>query len=168
MDEVLESSGASSPLVKVLAGAQGHRPRRARGGLLGHQRAGRAEFGFAGPTEGRDAAADGLLRRRGRRCATAGLAASLAREEGIEAELPLAVLAGVAAGSKPKLALPKRVLLLDYRFLELLGPVNAVQLFDKAEPALLAVLASDTGSDARLRTAAAEAALRLNALSPEA
>ena len=71
----------------------------------------------------------------------AGLAADLAREEGIEAELPLAVLAGFAAGTKPKLALPARVLLLDYRFLELLGPVNASQIFDKAEPALLAVLA---------------------------
>jgi hypothetical protein len=98
----------------------------------------------------------------------AGLAGDLAREEGIEAELPLAVLAGVAAGGKPRLALPQRVLLLDYRFLELLGPVNALQVFDKAEPALLAMSAGDTKSEARLQIAAAESALRLNALSPEA
>ena len=78
------------------------------------------------------------------------------------------MLAGFATGSKPKLALPKRVLLLDYRFLELLGPVNALQIFDKAEPALLAMLAGDSQADARLQIAAAEAALRLNALSPEA
>jgi hypothetical protein len=98
----------------------------------------------------------------------AGLAAELAREEGVEADLPLAVLAGFAAGDKPKLALPKRVLLLDYRFLQLLGPINALQIFDKAEPALLSVLAGDSGSDVRLQIAAAEAALRANALSPEA
>ncbi len=97
----------------------------------------------------------------------AGLAAELAREEGVEADLPLAVLAGVADGTKPKLALPQRVLLLDYRFLELLGPVDALQVFDKAEPALLTVLAGDTGADARVQIAAAEASLRLNALSPE-
>ena len=53
------------------------------------------------------------------------------------------MLTGFATGTKPKLALPARVLLLDYRFLELLGPVNASQIFDKAEPALLAVLAGD-------------------------
>ena len=53
------------------------------------------------------------------------------------------VLAGVASGSKPQVRLPKRVLLLDYRFLELLGPVNGAQIFDKAEPALLAALAQD-------------------------
>src|SRR6185503_3604405 len=73
-----------------------------------------------------------------------------------------------ATGTKPNLALPKRVLLLDYRFLELLGPVNALQIFDKAEPALLAMLAGDTQADARLQIAAAEAALRLNALPPQA
>ena len=97
----------------------------------------------------------------------AGLAADLAREEGIDADLPLAVLTAFSAGSKPKLALPKRVLLLDYRFLELLGPINALQVFDKAEPALLAMLAGDTQADARLQIAAAEAALRLNALPPQ-
>jgi hypothetical protein len=85
----------------------------------------------------------------------------------VEAELPLAVLAGVATGAKPKLALPQRVLLLDYRFLELLGPVDALQVYDKAEPALLAVLAADAGADGRVRVAAAEASLRLNALPPE-
>lgn len=98
----------------------------------------------------------------------AGLAAELAREEGIEAALPLAVLAGFAAGTKPKLALPARVLLLDYRFLELLGPVNVSQILDKAEPALLAVLAADPKTELRQQIAAAEAAIRVNALPPEA
>lgn len=97
----------------------------------------------------------------------AGLAASLAREEGLEAELPLTILAGVADDLKPKLTLPKRILLLDYRFLELLGPVNGRQLLDRAEPALLAVLAADRNAEASTRVAAAEAALRINAIAPE-
>jgi hypothetical protein len=105
----------------------------------------------------------------------AGLAAELAREEGLEAELPLAVLGAIAAGSKPKLTLPRHILLLDYRFLELLGPVEGQvgqtereQLIDRAEPALLVMLARDGQAGPRLQVAAAEAALRLNALSPEA
>lgn len=98
----------------------------------------------------------------------AGLAASLAREEGLDAELPLTALAGYADDVKPQLKLPKRVLLLDYRFLALLGPVNARQVLDRAEPALLAVLAADRNVDAATRAAAAEAALRLNALAPDA
>lgn len=97
----------------------------------------------------------------------AGLAASLAREEGLEAELPLTVLTSVADDLKPKLTLPKRILLLDYRFLELLGPVNGRQLLDRAEPALLSVLAADRNADAGTRVAAAEAALRINAIAPE-
>jgi hypothetical protein len=94
------------------------------------------------------------------------LAATLAREEGVEAELPVAVLVGFANGKKPKLAIPARVLLLDYRFLELLGPINTGQILDRAEPALLSALAADSNANARV--AAAEAALRLNALEPEA
>lgn len=97
----------------------------------------------------------------------AGLAAGLAREEGLEAELPLSVLAGFAEDLKPQLALPKRVLLLDYRFLALLGPVNGRQVLDRAEPALLAVLAGDRSADPATRAAAAEAALRVNAIAPE-
>jgi hypothetical protein len=96
--------------------------------------------------------------------AGAGLAVDLAREEGFEAELPLAVLAGIAGASAPKLQLPGRVLLLDYRFLELLGPVEIQRLLAKAEPALLVALAQDRGINPGLEVAAAEAALELNAL----
>jgi hypothetical protein len=71
-------------------------------------------------------------------------------------------------GAKPRLALPARVSLVDFRFLELLGPVSEMQVLEKAEPALLVALANAPTSDLRMRTAAAEAALRLNALPPEA
>ncbi|MGE0852510.1 MAG: hypothetical protein AB7O44_23275 [Hyphomicrobiaceae bacterium] len=168
MEAVLTGSGISGPVVQIL------RARRDIG--LGRREEGCATVkSLAAPNSGVPARLKGETQLLAGYCAVvggdahaAGLAAELAREEGVEAELPLAVLAGVASGAKPKLALPQRVLLLDYRFLELLGPVNALQVFDKAEPALLAMLAGDTRSDARLQIAAAEAALRINAVAPEA
>ena len=168
MEKVLGENGTPGPIVQTL------RARREIG--LGRREAGCREIAaLAAPSSGLPGRLKGETQLLAGYCAAvggdaqaAGLAAELAREEGIEAEMPLAVLSGFAAGTKPKLALPARVLLLDYRFLELLGPVNGSQIFDKAEPALLAVLASDPQADIRLRVAAAEAALKLNALTPEA
>jgi hypothetical protein len=168
MDTVVAGDSTVGPVVRLL------RARRDIG--LGRREAGCQEIrALAAPSSGLPGRLKGEAQLLAGYCAAAandaqaaGLAAELAREEGIEAELPLAVLAGFAAGATPKLALPKRVLLLDYRFLELLGAVDPLRIFDKAEPALLVVLASDAQADARLRIAAAEAALRLNALPPEA
>ena len=75
------------------------------------------------------------------------------------------VLSGIEGGSRP--ALPARVPLVDYRLLEILGTVDTADVLQKAEPALLAALANAPKGDIRLRTAAAEAALRLNALPPQ-
>ncbi len=100
--------------------------------------------------------------------AGAGLAVELAREEGFDAALPLSVLTGIATRTKPRVELPGRALLLDYRFLELLGPPDAFALLDRAEPALLVVLARDPQADARLKLAATEAAVRVHALSADA
>jgi hypothetical protein len=168
MEAVLSQTGASGPVVQML------RARRDIG-------LGRREIGCQGisalraPTSGLPGRLKGEMQLLSGYCAAAGgdaqaaaLAADLAREEGVEADLPLAVLGGFAEGTKPKLTLPARVLLLDYRFLELLGPVNAAQVFDRAEPALLSALAADPGLSAPVKIAAAEAALGLNALAPEA
>ena len=168
METVLEAANAPGAIVQTL------RARRDIG--LGQREVGcRAIAALAAPSSGLPGRLKGETQLLAGYCVAAandaqaaGLAADLAREEGIDAELPLAVLTAFATGTKPKLALPKRVLLLDYRFLELLGPVNALQIFDKAEPALLAMLAGDSQADARLQIAAAEAALRLNALPPQA
>jgi hypothetical protein len=97
-----------------------------------------------------------------------GLAAELAREEGIDAPLALAVLDSIAGGGPPNLQLPKRILLLDYRLLEQLGPLDPAQFIDKAEPALLAALAASGTTEPRVRVAAAEAASRINAITPAA
>src|SRR5262245_26707696 len=97
----------------------------------------------------------------------AALAANLAREEGSTAELALTVLASLDGGVGERPALPERLSLIDYRFLELMGPVDAAQALKKAEPALLVALASSKALEAKVQVAAAEAALRLNALRPE-
>lgn len=168
MEAVLNRTGARGPVLDIL------RARRDIG--LGRRREGCTAIStLSAPSSGLPVRLKGEMQLLAGYCAAvagdaqaAGLAADLAREEGLEAELPLAVLAGVASDTKPKLALPQRVLLLDYRFLELLGPVNAQQVFDKAEPALLAMLAGNGEADASLQIAAAEAALRLNAIAPDA
>jgi hypothetical protein len=99
----------------------------------------------------------------------AALAASLAREEGSTDELALDVLGGLDGGvAERRPALPDRLSLLAYRFLELTGPVDAAQALKTAEPALLVALAGSGVPDVRTQVAAAEAALRLNALTPEA
>ena len=98
--------------------------------------------------------------------AATGLAANLAREEGVTDGIALHVLDSLGLGTKERPPLPARMTLLDYRFLTLLGPVNDAELIAKAEPALLVVLARAETRDMRMKTAAAEAALRLNALLP--
>lgn len=96
----------------------------------------------------------------------ATLAASIAREEGAAADLALNVLSNLEGGAKGHVDLPARIPLLDYRFLELMGPVEGAKILDKAEPALLVALAN--AGNTKQQTAAAEAALRANALTPEA
>lgn len=168
MDAVLRDLPAPGPVVETL------RARRDIG--IGQRETGcQAIKALAAPSSGLPGRLKGETQLLAGYCAAAagdahgaGLAAELAREEGVEAELPLAVLAAHAAGDKPRLALPKRVLLLDYRFLELLGSIDPTRIFDKAEPALLAMLAKDSQADVRLQIAAAEAALRVNAMSGEA
>lgn len=100
--------------------------------------------------------------------AAASLTADLAREQRMEAPLAFAVIehlaSGAAAGVKPKLAIPKDVTLLDYRYLELAGAHEGVALLERAEPALVSALTREVKADARLRIGAAEDAARIFAL----
>jgi hypothetical protein len=168
MQKALAEIGTPGPVVQALRARLDIGAGRREAGCQGIKALAAPSSGLPGRLKGETQLLAGYCAAAAGDAQGAALAAELAREEGIEAEMPLAVLSGFAGGNKPKLALPARVLLLDYRFLELLGPVNGAQIFDKAEPALLSVLASDTQTDMRLRIAAAEAALKLNALTPEA
>ena len=96
----------------------------------------------------------------------AGLAAELAREEGVPASPGLEALDAISIKAKPKLSPAQRFSLVDFRLMEIAGAGGELAL-DKAEPALLVALANDAKATPTIRLAAAEAAARLNALPPE-
>ena len=87
----------------------------------------------------------------------AGLAATLARDEGIDAPLAIGALEAIGGDGQTGMPAPKRIHVLDYRLLEIMGPVEAAQVLERAEPALLASIAL-TATDPKLRVAAAELA----------
>ena len=97
----------------------------------------------------------------------AGLAAELAREEGAPALFTLELLDSIALGQPPGRASPNRLSALDYRLLKAAGVEPSEQVLDRAEPALLAVLAEDGAGDPALGVMAAEAAARMTAISGE-
>jgi hypothetical protein len=96
--------------------------------------------------------------------AAAQLAADLARDDGVEAPLAFAIVDALVTKGKLQLSLPSRIVLLDYRMMELIGPVDVSQILDKAEPALVSALTTGVATDIRSRVAAAEAGARLHAL----
>jgi hypothetical protein len=107
-------------------------------------------------------------------CAMAGgnaearkLTADLIRGEKIDAPFALAVLEGAGAGGKAAPSLPKHVHALDYRIGEAAGIAWPGELVERADPGLLAVLATAPSLDPGLRVVAAERAARLNLLAPE-
>lgn len=100
--------------------------------------------------------------------AGAGLAAELAREAGLQQTPGLAALDAISIGVKPQTKIEGRLGLIDYRLLEAAGAPPSLSDLDKAEPALLVALTNDSASLPELRLAAAEAAAKLNAISPDA
>lgn len=96
--------------------------------------------------------------------AAAGIAADLATENGLGDHAGPDALKAIAAGHKPAVGPGKKVSLLDYRILQLAGPIDITQSIPTASPALLAVLARDPNADPASRLAAAEAATGLNTI----
>ena len=167
MEDLLAGAGPSTPLIRALQARLDIGLGRKEKGCRTIAELGASASGLPGRLKGEIQLLGGYCAAVANETKATGLAADLAREEGIVAELPLAVLAAVSTGNRPNLPMPKNVLLLDYRFLELMGPVDATQVFDKAEPALLAVIAGDAQSPPRLQIAAAESGMRLNAMSAD-
>ncbi len=100
--------------------------------------------------------------------AGAGLAADLAREEGLKNSAGLDALYALSVGTKPKLAPDQSVSLLDYRILEAVGAApDSADILKHANPSLLAALALDPNTQAGLKLIAAEAAAQVNAITPE-
>lgn len=107
-------------------------------------------------------------------CALAGgnteagkLTVDLIRAESIEAPFARAVLEGAGAGGKAPPPLPNSVGVLDYRIGEAAGVVWPSAVVERAEPAVLALLATAPSVDPGLKIAAAEHAVRLAILPPE-
>ena len=167
--EVIDQAGSAGPLVLALSARNGHRPRPTRRGLPHDHGAGRTELRAARPAQGRDAAAGRLLRRRGRRCT----GRRPRRQPGARGRHRGRAAAGRAGGRCQRqqaagCACPSACCCSTTASSSCSVPSTRAQVFDKAEPALLAALAQDRNADARLKIAAAGAALRLNALTPEA
>jgi hypothetical protein len=100
--------------------------------------------------------------------AAAGLAADMAREEGVQASLGLEALDALSIKAKPKYTAVKEISLLDYRIADRVGGLPHKDVLEKGEPALLIALATDPSTPVDLGLPSTEAAARLNALSPEA
>ncbi len=99
--------------------------------------------------------------------AAAGLSAELARDESYEDAAALEALDSVASGQPPRLGRQARISPGTYRLLALAKAVDPAVVLEKADATLLAVLVADPDADPRLRIAAAEAAVRLNAITSE-
>jgi hypothetical protein len=100
--------------------------------------------------------------------AGAGLAAELAREQGLNDSAGLQALDAIAAGSKPKIAPKQTISLLDYRLIEVAGgAIDPVSTLKQASPSLLAGLALDSATEPGLKLAAAETAAQVNAITPD-
>lgn len=97
--------------------------------------------------------------------AAAGLTADLAREHGVGPGAALVALDALAIGSgKPDLGSVKSISPLDYRLLGLAGVAGTMEVVQHGTPATLAGILRDADAAPGLRAAAAEAAVRLNAV----
>lgn len=98
----------------------------------------------------------------------ASLAAELAREEGLDDAGLISALNAVASGGKPRIQRSGRITPAQYRLLQLANAVDLNDIVERADAALLSALVLDPATDERLRVAAAEAAARLNVITPDA
>lgn len=99
--------------------------------------------------------------------AAASVAAELARDQKAGASTGLAVLDALVAGTKHDPPVPGPISLIDYRFLELAGAVDAAKIVERATGPLLALLATQQGLDANVRILAMEASGQPNAFDPD-
>jgi hypothetical protein len=100
--------------------------------------------------------------------AAAGLAAEMAREEGVKNSAGLEALDAISVHASPKTAGKETVSLLDYRLVEAGGgTIEPGALLKQGAPSLLAALALDANTPPALKLPAAEAAAQVNAISPD-
>lgn len=160
---------SASPLIATLAArnqigkgekARGCAATRSGGPLTGN--APKSLKGLAALISGYCAAIDGDT-------AGAGLAAELAREQGLQDTGGIAALDAITLGTKPVIQDKQRITLLDYRLIEAAGGIiDTTALLNHAAPSLLAAFALGPNTEPALKLAAAEAAAQFNAITPDA
>jgi len=101
----------------------------------------------------------------------AGLAAEFAREDkslanGTDDAVSLAALDAIASGQKTPVRNLKSLSLLQYRAFAFAGGVDAKDIGDKGEAALLSAIAADPKAPPTLQLTVGEAAARINAIPP--
>ena len=100
--------------------------------------------------------------------AAAGLAAEMAREEGLKTTAGLEALDAISVGAKPNITSKETISLLDYRLVEAAGgTVEPAILLKQGAPSLLGALALDPNTPPALKLPAAEGAAQLNAITPD-
>ncbi len=97
------------------------------------------------------------------RVEAARLTSELARDQGIKAPIPYAVLDRIASGVKSPLPGLKRISLRDYVFMRLTKWKPESRMLEHSEPALLIALAHDKNLRLTLRLRALERAVKINA-----
>ena len=100
--------------------------------------------------------------------AGAGLAAELAREEGVTKSAGLRALDAISLGTPPNIAPDEPLTVLDYRLIRAAhGNLDSGTVLKNAGPALLAALSLDPDAEPGLKLAAGEAAAQANSITPE-
>jgi len=165
---LLGSQPAAEPTVAVLAARNEIGLGDKAGGCATAKAAGAAPATLPKPVKADAALISGYCAAIAGDAPGAGLAAEMAREEGVKEGAGLAALDALSMGVKPQVSPEARLTLLDYRIIEAAGgTVEPAHLRSRAAPALLAALAVDPNAQTAERIAAAEAAAAVNALTPE-
>jgi len=137
-------------------------------GCVAAQKAGALPAGLPRPLRAQFAMISGYCAAVAGDVAAAGLAAEMAREEGLRDTAGLEALDSISVHANPKIASKETVSLLDYRLFEAAGgTVDPSVLLKQGAPSLLAALALDPNTQPQLKLPAAEAAAQLNAISPD-
>ncbi len=165
---VLESQPANDPVVAILSARNAIGLGSQDGGCEAVKAAGASPAQLPKPIKADAVLISGYCAAVAGDAAGAGLAAEMAREEGVKEGPGLAALDALSMGVKPQTPADRSIALLDYRLIEAAGgSIEGKQLRKQAAPALLAALALDAHAPAAERLAAEEAAAEVNAITPE-
>ncbi len=159
---------AGSGLVAILAARNDIGLGKKEQGCAAARNAGALSAALPRPLRAQSAMLSGYCAAVSGDAAAAGLAAEMAREEGLKEAAGLEALDAISVHVTPKIAAKETVPLLDYRLVEAAGgTIEPAALLKLGAPSLFAALALDRNTQPALKLQAAEAAAQVNAISPD-